>query len=152
MCVEALVCLQKWLVAGQWLPYFREIEEMVLSVLDVSVTGKFDPDSRTQTYHSPTNAIRQAGDMLFLALFQHFGNSPTPVGPSNLSSMVSEHTLIKRHQLPPQAVQYFLFNRTLLSTVQQSSSTPSDQGSLVVVLFPCFCLLSAVGVHVCACE
>mmetsp|Transcript_2068 Transcript_2068/g.4811 ORF Transcript_2068/g.4811 Transcript_2068/m.4811 type:complete len:1158 (-) Transcript_2068:823-4296(-) len=122
LCVEALICLQKWLVVGQWLPYFPDIQEMVLSVLDVSVTGKFDPDRRAQTYHMPTNSIHQAGDLLFLALFQHFGNFPTQVGPSSLSSLVSEHSLTTREQLPPQAVQCFLFNRTLLSTIQHHTS------------------------------
>ena len=109
LIVEPIYTMIRWILARQWIVTDSACLYQVLNVIELGLTGKYNPDLKDQVYFSPTEKIREAAASLFSNLFNHFGQFPTRSGDPSYN-----HSLNLESDYPdPWAV--YIFDDTFLS-------------------------------------
>mmetsp|Transcript_20722 Transcript_20722/g.30812 ORF Transcript_20722/g.30812 Transcript_20722/m.30812 type:complete len:1224 (+) Transcript_20722:40-3711(+) len=136
LIVNALIAAMRWVMAGQWIVRDEKTLAQVLHVIEVALTGKFNPNSRIQEYYQPSKKIHEAGELFFIMLFFHNGQFPTKSSdPSFNCSLESEHDVAERYNLSPHDhVDTYIYDSTFISVVRHPRSKNNAEVRTTVIL------------------
>eukprot|EP01103_Thecamoeba_quadrilineata_P016098 TRINITY_DN5294_c0_g1_i2.p1 TRINITY_DN5294_c0_g1~~TRINITY_DN5294_c0_g1_i2.p1 ORF type:complete len:1059 (+),score=173.97 TRINITY_DN5294_c0_g1_i2:1132-4308(+) len=104
---ETLYCIGSWvLVETQWILKDRELIDCLVNAIVVAISGKEQKEDESKSTIKGkklipkkkillSEKVREAADYLLFSILNLFGNFPTSVGPSRVSSLLTEEELLQ---------------------------------------------------------
>jgi len=115
------------LTGARYAPTVAAVETAVnkrRTLLNVTADSKDEDKRKTiiakKNYFQPTERVKEAANFILMNILYHVDSFPTPLGPSRISTLVSEKEVLEANKLSSNHVTCFAYDHTLITVIRHS--------------------------------